>query len=129
MHIPKKDIVKFFIKETLLHQKVYSQRELADIITRKLKAGEYLVSGKRVRSLAMEIPGVIIHIDTKKGKIPEENCPVCSKKIKKIYTKNLAGEKLLLRMQCSDCSYIGKEDKWVPKRYEFEYRNLLSYYS
>ena len=127
MYIPKKDIVKFFIKETLLHQRVHSQRELADIINRKLKPGEYVVSGKRARSLALEIPGIKVHIETKRGKTPETNCPVCYGKLKKIYTKNLRGDKLLVRMQCGSCGYVGHEDKWSPKKYEFEYRKLLSY--
>jgi hypothetical protein len=125
MHIPKKDIVKFFIKETLLHQKVHSQRELTNIINSKLKMGDYSVSGKRIRSIALEIPGIRIRVDTRKGKPPEESCPVCENTLRKIYTKNLAGNKLLLRMQCDGCGYVGKGNNWVPKKYMFEYGSLL----
>ena len=119
MHIPKKDIVKFFIKETLLHQKVHSQREFTDIINSKLS--------RRIRDIALEIPGVRVKVDTRKGSPPESSCPVCEKRLRRVYTKNLRGEKLLLRMQCEGCGYVGRGDKWTPKKYEFEYMHLLSY--
>jgi len=127
MHIPKKDIVKFFIKETLLSQRAHSQRELTEIINRKLKAGEYAVSGRRIRSLALEIPGIKIHTEIRRGEMPDDSCPVCYSRLRKIFTKNLLGEKLLLRKQCDDCGYTGMGDKWVPKKYEFEYKRLFSH--
>ena len=125
MHIPRNDIVKFFVKETLLHQKVQSQKELADIITKKLSSGDYVVSGRRARQLAMEIPGVRMHIETRKGDKPDESCPVCRNRLRKVYTKNLIGEKLLLSMKCERCGYFGKGDKWVPKKYGFEYDHMF----
>jgi hypothetical protein len=125
MHIPKKDIVKFFVKETLLHQNAYSQKELADMINRKLKPAEYSVSAKRVRSIALEIPGIRLKVDTKKGRMPAEICPVCTGQLKKIYNKNLIGQKLLLMIRCERCGYTGKEDHWAPKKYGFEYRRTL----
>ena len=121
MHIPKNDMVKFFIKETLLHQKIRSQKEFAEVINKKLSMSDYVVSGKRIRSLAIEIPGVKMRVNTRKGKQPEENCPVCNNDIRKVYTQNLIGEKLLLRIQCEKCGYVGKNDRWAPKKYEFEY--------
>jgi hypothetical protein len=123
MHIPKKDIVKFFIKETLLQQKAHSQSELAEIINKKMKSGEYAVSGRRVRSIALEVPGVRIHAVTKRGKVPEQ-CPVCATHLKRIYSKNLMGDKLLLRVQCDGCGYSGNNEKSSPMKYEFEYRNF-----
>ena len=122
VHIPKKEVVKFIIKEILQDQKISSQAQLAEIISKKLKKGDrnYTISGKRARLLAAEILGVGIFIQTKKGPIPKK-CPCCEHRLRKSYIKNLSGRRITVKLSCPKCSYKGSDNRWIPKRYEFEY--------
>jgi len=121
MLIPKKEIVEFMIKEALNKKRIRSQKELADAVSKKLKTGDegYTITPKRARMISLETPGVRVKVKTKKGNIPKR-CPVCERKLKKEYTKNLKGRKVLVSMKCSVCSYRGFGNRWVPSRYEFE---------
>jgi uncharacterized Zn finger protein len=121
MQIPKKDILQFIVKEVLQESKASSQTELADLVNRKLKKVDpsYSVSERRVRLIALQIPGVRVSTATKKGELPKK-CPACSHSLKKIYMKNLRGRKLLVRLTCANCGYAGKENRWEPQRYMFE---------
>lgn len=121
MHVPKKEIVQFIIKEVLQERKVSSQKELARLVNAKLKKVDdsYSVSERRARLVALQIQGVRITTATKSGRIPKK-CPSCSHSLKRIYMKNLKGKKLLVRMVCAKCGYTGKENRWEPQRYTFE---------
>ena len=121
MLIPKREIVEFMIKEILNKKRIRSQKELADAVSKKLKTGDegYAITPKRARMIALETPGVRVKVKTKKGKVPKK-CPACERKLKKVYTKNLKGRKVLVSMKCSRCSYRGSGNSWVPSRYEFE---------
>jgi len=121
MHVPKKEIVQFIVKEVLQERKVSSQRELARLVNAKLKKADdsYSVSEKRVRQMALHTPGIRITTSTKSGRMPKK-CPSCSHSLKKVYMKNLRGKKLLVRMVCGKCGYTGKENRWEPQRYAFE---------
>ncbi|MEM5812435.1 MAG: hypothetical protein QW286_01835 [Candidatus Aenigmatarchaeota archaeon] len=123
MHIPKKEIVQFIIKEILQERKASSQKELAELVNQKLKRVDhsYSVSEKRVRMVALNIPGVRVTTFTKRGQLPKR-CPSCDHALKRIYTKNLRGRNLLVGLVCPKCGYRGKESKWEPKRYAFEIR-------
>lgn len=120
MYIPKKEIVEFLIRESLKDRKARSQKELSEILNQKLKSvdPDYSVTGKRVRSIAIDMPDVMIRVHTRSGSRPE-TCPSCGSELKKIYTKDLAGRDILSRMDCDTCGYSGRKDKWMPKRYEF----------
>lgn len=117
--IPQQEVVKFIIKESLRKRKALSQKDLAATINRELVKGEsgYRISGKRARLLALQIP-VKITIETRHGPQPEK-CPVCNKSLKKRYSKNLAGKKLLSALDCSRCGYHGTIAGFVPSRYYF----------
>lgn len=119
MHIPKKDIVKFVIKSVIKKQKINSQSELAKILKEELKKADksYTISAKRARKIALESE-VKVKIKTKVGKIPD-NCPCCNSKLEKVYTRNLAGKKILLKLICKKCEYKGLNGKWIPRKYEF----------
>jgi len=119
LKIPQKDIVKFVIKEALQKRKALSQKELAEIITKQLRRGEskYIISGKRARLLALDIPVKMI-IDTKRGHIPKR-CPACGRGLRRTYSKNLYGKRVLTGLRCSKCSYHGTGGKWAPSRYHF----------
>jgi len=121
MLIPKKEIVKFVLKEVLRKQRIKSQTELAEIVRKKLKKGdkEYAISAQRARMIAMETPRIRVNIKTRKGRHPKK-CPACNHKLKKIYTKNLRGRKILLALKCSKCNYKGSGNRWTPSRYGFE---------
>ena len=121
MHVPKKEIVQFIVKEVLQERKVSSQRELARLVNAKLKKADdsYSVSEKRVRVVALHTPGIRIATSTKSGRIPKK-CPSCGHALKRIYMKNLKGKRLLLRKVCAKCGYSGKENRWEPQRYAFE---------
>jgi predicted RNA-binding Zn-ribbon protein involved in translation (DUF1610 family) len=120
--IPKNDVVEFVLKDILKNKKeFYSQDELAKIIRQNLKKVEpgYAVSEKRVRSIILEIPGIRIQVETKKGALPKK-CPSCGHTLKKIHTKNLKGRNVLIGLRCLKCGYEGKEGSWTPKRYVFK---------
>lgn len=121
MRIAKKDTIQFIIKEVLQERKVSSQKELADLVNQKLKKvdSSYSISEKRARMAALELPQVKVSTSTKKGELPKK-CPSCGHSLKRIYMKNLKGKKLLVRLVCAKCSYVGKENRWEPNRYTFE---------
>jgi ribosomal protein S27AE len=123
MRVPKKDILQFIIREVLQERKASSQKELARLVNAKLKKVDdsYSVSEKRARLIALSIPGVRVTTSTKKGEAPRK-CPSCGHSLKRIYMKNLKGKKLLVRLVCAKCSYTGRENRWEPQRYLFEFR-------
>lgn len=121
MHVPKKDIVQFIVKEVLQERKATSQKELAERVNHKLKKVDqsYSVSERRARLIALNISGIKLTTSTKKGHLPKK-CPSCGHSLKKVYMKNLKGKKLLVRLSCAKCGYTGKESRWEPQRYVFE---------
>lgn len=120
MNIPKKDVVSFLLRERLQGMNARSQRELAEILNKRLKKSNpgFAISGARARIIALNTPGIKSRIHTRKGRLPKK-CPACSHNLKKTYTKNLKGRRLLLRLSCTKCPYRGSEGNWIPKRYEF----------
>ncbi len=120
MDIPKKDVISFLLKETLQRGGARSQRELSDMLNRRLRKSSpgYVISGARARSIALNTPGIGVKIHTRKGRLPKK-CPVCGHVLRKTYTRNLKGRKLPLRMSCTRCPYRGSGGSWIPRRYEF----------
>ena len=119
--LPKKDVVLFVIKEIMQrHSEINSQKEFADLVSINLKKvdSKLSISGKRARLACLSMPNMKIIVETKKGRI-KKRCPSCSQSLKRIYTKNLKGRKVLYKLSCSRCGYSGKSGKWVPKRYRF----------
>jgi predicted RNA-binding Zn-ribbon protein involved in translation (DUF1610 family) len=123
MDIPKKDVISFLLKETLQGGEARSQRELSDMLNRRLRKSSpgYAISGKRARSIALDTPGIGVKIHTRKGRLPKR-CPVCGHTLRKTYTRNLRGRKLPLRVSCKICPYRGSGGSWIPRRYEFRAR-------
>jgi predicted RNA-binding Zn-ribbon protein involved in translation (DUF1610 family) len=120
--IPESGEVKFVIKEILQKAPAGSQAEMTRLVLKKLKAveGLYSISGRRIRELALEIP-VRVQVQTMHGKVPKK-CPSCGRRLRKTYSKNLFGRKMLFRMSCPHCGYSGIEGKWLPRRYRFSLR-------
>lgn len=121
MLIPKKEIVRFVLKDVLRKKRIRSQQGLARAIENKLKETEiyYSISPQRARMIAIETPGIRVKISNRKGMVPKK-CPACSRKLMKTYSRNLKGRKALTGMKCSKCSYRGSGSRWIPGRYEFE---------
>ena len=119
LKIPRKDVVKFVIKEALQKRKAVSQKHLTEIITKELMKGEskYRITGRRARLLALEVP-VTLRTETKRGKIPKR-CPACGRGLKKTFSKNLYGKKMLASLRCGRCGFHGSDGKWAPSRYYF----------
>jgi ribosomal protein L34 len=120
MHIPSPEIVRFVLMKTLRGRKVISQRELASIVARELaKAGDYSISGRRVRMIALETPGVRVRTHTKQGPVPRR-CPSCAGALSRSYSRNLRGRKVLSGVLCRRCGYAGSNSRFAPLRYDFE---------
>ena len=120
MNIPKKDVVSFVLKERLQGKGARSQHELAEILNKRLRKNNpgFAISGPRARIIALSTPGIKARIHTRRGRVPKK-CPACSHSLKKTYTRNLKGRKLLLGLSCTRCPYKGSGGNWIPKRYEF----------
>lgn len=120
MNIPGQDIVSFILRESLQGRGVQSQRELADILAKRLRETDrgYAISGARARRLALRTPGIGVRISTRAGPVPRR-CPACGHGLRKTYTRNLRGGKTLLRLSCKRCPYRGRGGRWIPSRYEF----------
>ena len=120
MHIPKAEIVRFVLMKTLRGRRVISQKELVSILVRELgKAGNYSISGKRARLIALETPGMRVRTHTKKGPVPEK-CPSCAGPLRRRYSRNLRGQRFLSSVLCRRCGYIGTNQGFAPLRYDFE---------
>jgi predicted RNA-binding Zn-ribbon protein involved in translation (DUF1610 family) len=121
MKIPKKDVVVFVVKEVIQkHQKINSQEEFTDLVNKSLKRvdAKLTISPRRLRLLSLGLPNLKLTVETKKGRSISK-CPSCFKTLRKVYTKNLRGRKLLYKLVCSKCGYSGKNGKFAPKRYVF----------
>ena len=120
MNIPKKDVVSFVLEDALKSRKAGSQRELAESLNSRFakRRSGFRVSSSRARRIALATPGVRARIHTRKGPVPSR-CPACGYSLRKTYTRNLRGGKLLHRLSCPRCPYTAAGGKWVPKRYEF----------
>ncbi|NIO22716.1 MAG: hypothetical protein GTN38_01660 [Candidatus Aenigmarchaeota archaeon] len=119
--LPKRDVILFVVKEVMQkYKKIDSQEEFTLLVNASLKRVDHklTISPRRLRLLTLGIPNLRLTIETRKGKL-RKKCPSCSKTLRKIYTKNLKGRKLLYKLVCSRCGYSGKEGKWIPRRYVF----------
>ena len=121
--IPKEEIVRTIIESAIEDRGIGSQSELTSFIKERLSHGDdrYRISGKRARLIALEIPELVVHIETRAGEVPDK-CPSCSGKLDSIYMRNLKGDKILAKLACTVCPYEGRQNKWVPRRYAFTKR-------
>lgn len=121
MKLPKRDVVLFVIKEVMQKNKdIESLREFTELVNMRLKMvdSKLSISGKRLRNIFIKMPNTKLIIETRKGKRVSK-CPSCSFSLKKRYTKNLRGKKILYKVVCSKCGYSGTNGRYIPKRYRF----------
>lgn len=136
--IPRPDLVIYTTKEVLKKRKIIqSQEDLCFFVLGKLKKidSDYALSPKRAKNLVLKIPGVEIKAKTKK--IPKmtklEVCPVCKKKVDKIYGKNLLNKRIHIGYICKRCGYTTDLESFMPMKYLFLWKpkkktRLLNYY-
>lgn len=120
MRIPKSDVVSFVLKEALRGRSLNSQHELTEVLNSRLRRNnpDFSVSKLRARRIALASPGITTEILTRRGR-PPSRCPACGHYLRKTFTKNLKGKRLLFRISCSRCPYKASGGKWAPKRYIF----------
>ncbi len=122
--IPGDEIVIPLIEKVLKERGVVqSQEDLCFLVLEKLKKydKDYKISPKRVKNLALRIPNVEIKAKTKR--MPEmtklERCPVCKRKIDKLYGKNLLNQKIQIGYVCKRCGYVTDLEALMPMKYLF----------
>ena len=120
--IPGDEIVISLIEKVLKERGVVqSQEDLCFLVLEKLKKydKDYKISPKRVKNLALRIPNVEIKAKTKR--MPEmtklERCPVCKRKIDKLYGKNLLNQKIQIGYVCKRCGYVTDLEALMPMKY------------
>jgi hypothetical protein len=121
MKVPKKDVLLFVIKDVMQkNNEISSLREFADLVNLRLKMvdSRLAVSGTRLRSVFSRMPGTKIVTETRMGG-KTDKCPSCSSSLKKVFTKNLKGKKILYKMVCQRCGFAGVNGKFAPRRYKF----------
>ena len=126
--IPRSDFVISIIKEVLKKRGVVESQEdlcfhVLDILKKIDK--KYVLSPRRVKELGIKIPNIEIKAKTKK--IPKmtklEKCPVCYKKVDKIYGKNLLNKKIHIGYVCKRCGYTTDLEAFMPMKYIFVLKN------
>jgi hypothetical protein len=80
-----------------------------------------VVSGTRLRHLALETPGVRlgVHYTEKPDLRPLTECPVCGSTLRPIRNATLTGDSIVLGQQCTRCRYWTHNVRRVPTRYTF----------
>jgi hypothetical protein len=80
-----------------------------------------VVSGTRLRRLALETPGVrlIVSYTEKPDGRPLVECPVCGAPLRPIRNRTLTGDSVVLGQQCTRCRYWTHHPRRVPTRYTF----------
>ncbi len=126
--IPDESMVKEIVRKVLLHRGVVeSQAELRREVLKHLqhRNGEYTISGKRLRRIALEMKDVKveIHCKTTDVEVNEmDKCPVCGSEMEKIENMTLEGEKITIGFKCVHCPYWTGHKLRVPIRYVFRKR-------
>ncbi len=126
--IPKDHFVINTIKEILKKRRiVQSQEDLCFFVLNKLRKYDpkFVLSPRRVKNLVIKIPNVEIKAKTKRSPrmTKLERCPVCKKKVNKIYGKNLLNKKIHIGYICKRCGYTTDLDAFMPMKYLFLWKS------
>ncbi len=80
----------------------------------------YSVSNKRLVKLLKSIDFVKMKIKVREDRKGEEVdiCPVCGRKLRKLYVKTLDGQKKFVGLKCDYCGFESKTKSFKPSRYE-----------
>ena len=122
--IPREHFVINIIKEVIGRRKVVqSQEDLCFLVLDKLRKYDkkYVLSPRRAKNLVIKIPNIGIKAKTKrKPKMTRlDRCPVCKKKVNKIFGKNLLNKKIHIGYICKRCGYTTDLEAFMPMKYIF----------
>jgi len=120
MKRPKGDVVRFVLKSILHRRTARSLDELTALANAELRKvdPQYSLGGKRLREIAATMPEVRIRTAVRKGGHPGR-CPVCGSPLRKAFTRNLKGRRIVQHMGCPKCGFRGSDERWLPRKYEF----------
>lgn len=126
--IPAEHFVINIIKDVMKRRGVVqSQEDLSSIVLSELRRYDktYVLSPKRTKNLVIKIPNIGIKAKTKH--VPRidklEICPICRKKVKMIYGKNLLNKKIHIGYVCERCGYTTDLEAFMPMKYIFIWKN------
>ena len=98
-----------------------SQAQFRAALLRSLRRDEPLavISGRRLRRLLIELPGVRMSVRYKEREpgAALTSCPVCGSPLKPIRNQTLSGESVVLGQRCTRCDYWTHRTRRVPVRY------------
>ena len=102
---------------------VRSQERLARLVTKVLRNDDrdYVVSGTRVRSIALKYRLARITVETKEAESMELDihCPVCGALMTEVRNRTLDGKTTVIGYRCPTCSYHTGNLPRQPLRYIF----------
>ena len=85
---------------------------------------DYVVSSKRVKTIALRIPEVKVKTKTRKSKKKKiTKCPVCKNKINWIFRKNLKGQRMHTGYRCTKCGLRTDKNSLMPRKYTFVWKS------
>ena len=98
---------------------VPSQRRLRDLVSIFLEGKK--IGERRLRKIAIEEGLVRVRIIYREGKdsFNLERCPVCGRKISKVYGKDIWGRNREVEFICKRCGYRSGIRRKIPTRYIF----------
>ena len=100
-----------------------SQAEFRAALLKALRRDEPLatVSGRRLRRLLIQLPGVRVSVRYKErpSAPPLSACPVCGGALKPIRNQTLSGDSVVLGQRCTRCDYWTHRARRIPVRYLF----------
>jgi len=99
-----------------------SQARFRDALVASLRRDDPIavISGRRLRSLLIDVPGVRISVryTERTSAPPLTACPVCGSELKPIRNQTLSGDSVVLGQRCVRCDYWTHRTRRVPVRYQ-----------
>lgn len=125
--IPSKDIAISVVKDIVSKRSVvFTLNELYFLVRQKLKKAnpKYVISRKRLKKLVLKIPEIWIKTKNRRSKRRKilKTCPVCSKRIDKLFGKNVFGNDIHIGYKCKNCGYRTDLEALMPKEYIFVFK-------
>ena len=103
---------------------VHGQEKLERLVARELAKVDknYRVSGKRIRKLLASVDWARISVKFGNHELAVF-CPICMSKLKPVYTKNLAGKRIMIGLKCERCNYVTRPGGGKPRLYIFSFKS------
>jgi RNase P subunit RPR2 len=122
----KEYILEKVIKEVVQEKRhIRSLEELRNAVLEKIRKEdpEVGVSLKRIKRITEKLSNISIRVSVKRSEGEEiDVCPICKRKLTKMYISSLTGEKIFVGMKCEKCGFMARSKSFKPSRYEFYWR-------